>query len=120
MQDRRQSRVERRVSRRSPFVAAVRHEVGADVELALAQNLGPTGMELKRPPGRTYSPSTPVSLAFELPDGGDLVSVRGAVVFERGESHGPGAAREHRRCGVRFDSLSPLDHARILRALRQL
>ena len=38
-------------------------------EKSLAQNLGPTGMELKRPAGRTYSPSTPVSLAFALPDG---------------------------------------------------
>lgn len=122
MHERRQSRVERRTSRRSPFVAAVRHEVGTNVELALAQNLGPTGMELKRPAGRTYSPSTPVSLAFALPDGGELVSVQGAVVFERSErdGQGPGGTREHRRCGVRFESLSPLDHARILRALRQL
>jgi hypothetical protein len=122
MHERRQSRVERRGSRRSPFVAAVRHEVGANIELALAQNLGPTGMELKRPAGPSSAPSTPVSLAFELPDGGELVNVRGAVVFERSETdgQGPGAAREHRRCGVRFESLSPLDHARILRALRQL
>jgi hypothetical protein len=106
--------VERRRGRRAPFVAAVRHKVGTDVQLALAQNLGPTGIELKRPAGITYLPRTPVSLAFELPDGGDLVRVQGAVVFERAAGAG------YQTCGVRFAQLSPLDHARILRALRFL
>jgi len=113
MDDRRKSPVERRAGRRAPFVAAVRHETGAEVQLALAQNIGPTGMELKRPGGGDCRPATPVSLAFELPDGGDLVRVQGAVVFER-------AAGPYQTSGVRFDALSPLDHARILRALRTL
>jgi len=91
----------------------VRQNVGAEVQLALAQNLGPTGIELKRPPGRSYLPRTPVSLMFELPDGGDLVRVKGAVVFER-------AAGSYQTTGVRFLQLAPLDHARILRALRYL
>jgi hypothetical protein len=113
MHDRRMALLERRRGRRAPFVAAVSHKVGAEVQLALAQNLGPTGIELKRPAGRTYLPRTPVSLAFELPDGGDLVRVQGAVVFER-------AAAGYQTSGVRFLSLSPLDRARILRALRHL
>jgi hypothetical protein len=114
MQERRRAPVERRRGRRAPFVAAVKHEVGAEVQLALAQNLGPTGIELKRPAGRAYLPRTPVTLAFELPDGGDVVRVQGAVVFER--AAGPG----YQTTGVRFLALSPLDHARIMRALRYL
>ena len=70
--------------------------------------------ELKRPAGRAYLPRTPVSLAFELPDGGDLVQVQGAIVFERAASDG------FQTSGVRFLALSPLDHARIQRLLRYL
>jgi PilZ domain len=113
MQERRRAAVERRRGRRAPFVAAVRHKVGAEVQLALAQNLGPTGIELKRPAGRAYLPRTPVSLSFALPDGGDLVRVQGAIVFER-------AANGYHTTGVRFLAMSPLDHARIVRALRYL
>ena len=114
MHDRRRTPVERRTGRRAPFVAAVRHDVAGQTELALAQNLGPTGIELKRPAGRAYLPRTPVSLAFELPDGGDLVQVQGAIVFERAASDG------FQTSGVRFLALSPLDHARIQRLLRYL
>ena len=113
MQERRRAPVERRRGRRVPFVAAVAQKVGANVELALAQNLGPTGIELKRAAGSAYLPRTPVSLSFELPDGGEVVHVRGAIVFER-------AAGGYQTTGVRFLTLSPLDHARILRALRLL
>ncbi|HEY2744098.1 MAG TPA: PilZ domain-containing protein [Polyangia bacterium] len=106
--------MERRRGRRAPFVAAVKHKVGGDVQLALAQNLGPTGIELKRPAGRAYMPRTPVTLAFELPDGGDVVRVQGAIVFERAASNG------YQTTGVRFLAMTPLDHARIIRALRYL
>jgi hypothetical protein len=86
--------------------------VDGDVELALAQNLGPTGIELKRPSGvRACPPRTPVRLAFELPDGGDLVHVEGAIVFAR-------AAGAYQSCGVRFESVSHRDRARILRFLK--
>jgi PilZ domain len=114
MQDRRKRGAERRRGRRAPFVAAVKHKVGGEVQLALAQNLGPTGIELKRPAGRAYMPRTPVTLAFELPDGGDVVRVQGAIVFER--AAGPG----YQTTGVRFLAMTPLDHARIIRALRYL
>src|SRR5690242_19899661 len=107
MQERRRAAMERRRGRRAPFVAAVRQKIGAEVQLALAQNLGPTGIELKRPAGRAYLPRTPVSLSFALPDGGDLVRVQGAVVFER-------AAGAYHTTGVRFLAMSPLDHARII------
>jgi hypothetical protein len=113
MPERRTASVERRVARRIPFIAAVRHRVGRREELALAQDLGPDGVQLKRPAGATYLPRTPVTLTFALPDGGDLVRARGAIVFER-------AAGGYQQCGVRFTELSPLDHARILRILRLL
>ena len=113
MQDRRSSALERRRGRRAPFIAAVKQKVGGEVQLALAQNLGATGIELKRPAGRAYMPRTPVTLAFELPDGGDVVRVQGAIVFER-------AAGGYQTTGVRFLAMTPLDHARIIRALRYL
>ncbi len=110
MHDRRRAPGERRGGPRAPFVAAVRHEVDGRTELALAQNLGPTGIELKRPAGSTYQPRTAVWLAFELPDGGEVVTVEGTIVFER-------AAGGYRRSGVRFLAMSPRDQARIERVL---
>ena len=112
MFDRRSSPRDRRRAARAPLVTAVRQRIGGDLQLALAQDVGATGMCLKRVPGRAYLPSTPVSMAFELPDGGDLVRVRGAVVFERAEG-------SYQMTGVRFEDLSPLDHARILRYIRR-
>jgi hypothetical protein len=112
MTDRRSAPLERRRGRRAPFVAAVRHIVHGDVELALAQNLGPTGIKLKRPSGgHACLPRTPVRLAFELPDGGDLVHVEGAIVFDR-------AAGAYQSCGIRFEAVSHRDRARILRFLK--
>jgi hypothetical protein len=113
MLERRSAPVERRGARRVPFVTAVRHKVGFEVQLALAQDLGPDGLRLKRPAGRSYLPRTPVSLTFALPDGGELINARGAIVFER-------AAGGYQTAGVRFTELAPLDHARILRLLRIL
>jgi hypothetical protein len=110
MTERRQSPTERRLGRRAPFVAAVHQRVGARSELALAQNLGETGIQLKRVAGRAYLPRTRVALAFELPDGGGLVTVRGQVVFERAEG-------AYQATGVQFEALSAHDRARIARFL---
>jgi hypothetical protein len=123
MLERRRAPLERRDGRRAPFVAAVRctpggprplrpDEAPAD-ELALAQNLGPAGIELKLRPGPACTPRTPLALAFALPDGGELVRARGTVVFER-------SAGDYQTCGVRFTQLSESDHARIVRVLRSL
>jgi hypothetical protein len=113
MLERRSAPVERRHGRRVPFVAAVRHKVGFEVQLALAQDLSPDGLKLKRPAGRAYQPRTTVWLTFALPDGGELINARGAIIFER-------TAGGYQTAGVRFTELSPLDHARILRLLRIL
>jgi PilZ domain len=108
MFDRRSSPRDRRRAARAPLVAAVRQRIGSEVQLALAQDVGPTGMRLRRVRGRAYLPSTPVSMAFELPDGGGVVRVRGEVVFERADG-------SYQMTGVRFQDLAPFDYARILR-----
>ena len=102
---------DRRQSRRAPFVAAVRTERGGhSVELALARNLGEDGMEIRRPPGSDFGPGARVSLAFELPDGGHLIELSGAVVSERAEGR-------FRHAGIRFEGVTPIDRARIARYL---
>jgi hypothetical protein len=109
MQDRRRSSRERRVARRAPFVAAVRQSAGEELTLALAQDLGERGMKLRVPPPARWA-DEPVALAFELPDGGELLEVEGAVVFER-------ALGAYRETGIRFLSMSPRDRSRIARYL---
>ena len=106
MDERRKSPAERRRARRAPFVASVSQRIGEETDLALAQDLGESGMQLRRLPGRAYLPQTPIVLAFELPDGGDLIQVRGAVVFERADGN-------YRHTGVRFEAISLGDRARI-------
>ena len=113
MTDRRVARLDRRAGRRAPFVAAVRTARPGQrdqVQLALARNLGEDGMELCRAPSGDWGARTRVALAFELPDGGEIVEVRGAVVFERAEGR-------WRSTGVRFEGISAVDRARIARYL---
>jgi hypothetical protein len=112
MSDRRKSDLERRKAQRTPFVAAVKQESGREVELALMQDLGTDGARLKRV-GGARAPRSAVSLSFELPDGGDLVRVQGAVVFER-------AAGGYQTTGIRFTAMTARDHARIARLLASL
>lgn len=111
MTDRRRAARDRRCVNRGPLVAAVRQRVGGEVQLALAQNVCPTGMLLRRVPGRSYLPSTPLWMAFELPDGAGLVRVRAQVVWNRAD----GTLQ-----GIQFQDLSPFDHARIVRYLGRI
>jgi hypothetical protein len=101
---------DRRRTRRVPFVASVLKKVGAETTLALAQDLGDGGIQLRSVAGPVYLPRTPVSLSFELPDGGELIRVRGAVVFERAEG-------SWQTVGVRFEAISLADRQRIARYL---
>jgi hypothetical protein len=99
---------DRRRARRVPFVASVLKKVGAETTLALAQDLGDGGIQLRSTRGCPMS--TSVSLAFELPDGGELIRVRGAVVFERAEG-------SWHTVGVQFEMISLSDRQRIARYL---
>jgi len=105
MQDRRRTPRERRSTRRIPFVTSVHHIEGEALGLALAQDLGEEGMKLRCLPNPEPT-GAPVKLAFELPDGGELLRVEGAVVFERTDG-------AYRQTGVRFLSLSSQDRSRI-------
>ena len=51
-----------------------------------------------------------MTLKFELPDGGELIHVRGQVVFERAEG-------SWQTTGIQFESISLADRARIARYL---
>jgi len=106
MTERRRAVSERRSVGRMPFVASVRQMVGSETQLALSQNLGEHGMELRRRPGRPYQPRTPLVLVFELPDGGELVKARGVVAFERFDGF-------WQSTGVRFVAMSERDWQRI-------
>jgi hypothetical protein len=108
MTERRRAPRDRRYERRAPLVAAVKQKLGAAVQLALAQNVGPTGMLLRCAPGQGFLPSTPMAMAFEIPDGAGLVRVRAQVVWQRAN----GTLQ-----GIQFQDLTPPDHARILRYL---
>jgi hypothetical protein len=110
MTERRCAVSERRSVSRMSFVASVRQCVGDETQLALAQNLGERGMELRRRPGHAYLPRTPMLLAFELPDGGELVRVRASVTYERFDG-------SWQQTGVRFESISLSDRQRIARWL---
>jgi hypothetical protein len=111
--DRRRTPMERRATRRAPFVASVRStseatsEASAEgerEELALAVDLSETGMRLRRLPG------TPggglIHLEFELPDGGAPIHASGRLLFD-------GADGSYRMTGVRFIGLDELELARI-------
>jgi hypothetical protein len=113
MMERRRSPEERRRGRRAPFVASVRQRCGEHVQLALAQNLGEHGMELKRLPSQLPQVIAPLELMFELPDGGGVIRARATVVFDRREG-------AYRTTGVRFAALAPADRDRILRYLASL
>jgi hypothetical protein len=110
MVERRSASPDRRREARAPLVASVRQRVGSEVQLSLAQDVATTGIRLKQVPGRTLRLCEQVSMAFELPDGGELVRVQGAVVFQRADDQ---------MTGVRFEDLSPLDHARIVRYIHR-
>src|SRR5690242_19148281 len=93
--DRRRA-ADRRGAERIPFIASVREQIGQQVHLALAQNLGERGMKLWRPRGLArYSTNTPVELCFALPDEDELVYASGVIVFERAEG-------AYQSTGIRF------------------
>lgn len=96
--DRRRADRERRAGPRVAAVFAVKNVVGRAVELGQAEDIGPTGITLRRPKHQVFPPETRVRLTFELPGTREVIAVRGVVVSDRFD--GP-----FRRTGVRFDGL---------------
>ena len=103
--DRRRTPMERRATRRAPFVASVRSTAEAvPEELALAVDLSETGMRLRRLPGAPGAGL--IHLEFELPDGGAPIHASGRLLFD-------GADGSYRMTGVRFIGLDDDEAARI-------
>ncbi len=93
--ERRRAERDRRESSRVAAVCAVRSEVGDGFHLSQSEDIGPTGITLRRPRDLPMLPETPVSLTFELPGTDTTIVVDGLVVSDR--RHGG-----FRRTGVRF------------------
>jgi c-di-GMP-binding flagellar brake protein YcgR len=98
--DRRRADRDRRHNHRVAVVFAVKNQLGARLQLAQAEDIGPGGMTIKRPKGSPCPPETPVSLSFELPGMQAEIAVSGIVVQDAG-------AGQFRRTGVRFLGLAP-------------
>lgn len=108
--DRRRSRTDRRLSLRRSVVVAVRQEVVGPsagpvifpLLLGQSADLGLGGMRIQRRCGDDdpeLPVHTPLCLSFQLPDTGDMIELRGEVVFDRPTS------RDCRTTGVRFFDL---------------
>src|SRR5579863_9992028 len=106
MFDRRRSSSDRRRTERAPAVFAVKNSFAGSISLCQAEDIGPSGMTIRRPRGTTVPPRAEVSLQFSLPGSAEEIAARGVVVSD-------GAAGGFRRTGVRFIALGP-DHERLI------
>jgi hypothetical protein len=106
MFDRRKIAGERRVAERTPAVFAVKKSFAGRISLCQAEEIGPSGMTIRRPRGTTVPAKAEVSLSFSLPGSGEEIAARGVVIND-------GADGGFRRTGVRFIALRP-DHERLI------
>jgi hypothetical protein len=106
MIDRRRTPGERRSAERTPAVFAVKKSFAGRVSLCQAEEIGPSGMTIRRPRGTIVPASAEVSLSFSLPGSGEEIAARGVVIND-------GASGGFRRTGVRFIALRP-DQERLI------
>ena len=105
--ERRRAPEERRKTTRIPAVfAVIRQGKGGRVQLCQAEDIGPSGITIRRPKGTVDPPATEISLAFALPGLREEISARGLVVSD-------GLVGHFRRTGVRFVALRP-EHAQLI------
>lgn len=100
--ERRRADRDRRKGGRVPAVFAVKNTIGTRVQLGQAEDIGPTGMTLRRPKDAPVLPLTALSLTFELPGVGAEIAVDGLVVSDT-------SSGGFRRTGVRFTFIAPED-----------
>lgn len=101
--DRRQSSSDRRRAARIPFIAAVKQRTTGTpgrAQLGLSLNIGLGGIAVRWAPGESLRPRSLIDLSFELPDGGELVTLTGIVMFSR--QYG-----SFQHSGIRFESITP-------------
>jgi hypothetical protein len=106
MIDRRRLAEDRRAVSRTPAVFAVRKSFAGRVSLCQAEDIGPTGMTIRRPRGTTVPARAEVALSFALPGSSEEIAAKGVVVND-------GVSGGFRRTGVRFIALRP-DHERLI------
>ena len=97
--ERRRTDRDRRGAGRVPVVFAVRNEVNGKMQLGQAEDIGPSGITLRRPRDLPVLPQTSVTLTFDLPGSDRTIEATGQVVTDR--RYGP-----FRRTGVRFLDVS--------------
>jgi hypothetical protein len=106
MFDRRRLAGDRRAGERTPAVFAVKKSFAGRISLCQAEDIGPSGITIRRPRGTTVPASAEVSLSFSLPGSAEEIAARGVVIND-------GLEGSFRRTGVRFIALRP-DHERLI------
>jgi c-di-GMP-binding flagellar brake protein YcgR len=97
---------DRRVAERTPAVFAVKKSFGGRISLCQAEDIGTTGMTIRRPRGMTVPTHAEVALNFSLPGSGEEIVAKGVVIND-------GLEGGFRRTGLRFIALRP-DHERLI------
>ena len=97
---------DRRRALRTPAVFAVKKSFAGRISLCQAEDIGPSGITIRRPHGTTVPPSAEVALSFSLPGSVEEIAARGVVIND-------GVDGGFRRTGVRFIALRP-DHERLI------
>jgi hypothetical protein len=100
--ERRRLPEDRRQALRTPAVFAVKNSLAGRIQLCQAEDIGPSGITIRRPRGTTVPPSTELALAFALPGSKEEIAAKGVVIND-------GAAGGFRRTGIRFIALRPDD-----------
>lgn len=98
--ERRRTKQERRQIRRIPATFAVKNATGGLVQLCQAEDISPGGITIKRPKDDSYTPRTPVALAFALPGTREEIAAEGVITSDA-------AVGSFRRTGVSFLVLRP-------------
>jgi hypothetical protein len=106
MFDRRRLAGDRRRAERTPAVFAVKKSFAGRISLCQAEDIGTSGITIRRPRGSTVPASAEVALSFSLPGSGEEIAARGVVVNDDLDGG-------FRRTGVRFIALRP-DHERLI------
>lgn len=102
MFDRRKIARDRRGAERTPAVFAVKKAFAGRVSLCQAEDIGTSGITIRRPRGTIVPTRAEVSLSFALPGHQEEIAARGVVVTD-------GVDGGFRRTGVRFIALRPED-----------
>jgi hypothetical protein len=106
MFDRRKMDRDRRRAERTPAVFAVKKAFAGRISLCQAEDIGTSGITIRRPRGMVVPAKAEVSLSFALPGSNEEIAAKGVVVND-------GLDGGFRRTGVRFIALRP-EHERLI------